>query len=335
MDSIGADALLRLMSGDECSAVATVPPTRICFGSGSTKCKAFVGALEAMIDKWGDAWWRQELVGFAGCSGGAIVALAACMRLNVAEMRSVVDNLDLGRLKGGFGVIGDGIRVCSRLGALSGEELMGMVDELIRSHTGRSAMTFAEMREATGGRDLVVVATSLRSRAPVYFSASTTPNETVSAAIRASCAIPYVFDPVRTSNDDVLVDGALSDPLPVAYFDAVHGSRSLGLYIRVSRPSAAVHGGGADFASTLGTFTSAVVSLLIETVGEEVVRKEAGRTVIVLCPDLGIRPETLSSDENERLLECGREAVRRWRGRPPNMLLRRLLLGQTVATSAR
>lgn len=301
----------------------SLPPTHLAFGSGSTKCMAFVGALEGFVERWGEEWLHGRVRGAAGCSGGCIVALAVVLGLRVEQMRTVVAEIDLGRLRGGMGVMGDVHRIVKRLGALMGEQLMLLVDTMIEKHTGIKAITFAQLSEHTG-RDLVIVASSLRDKCAIHFSARTTPDETVAAAVRASCAIPFVFDRVDTTDGDVLVDGALTDPLPVACFDAVPDVRALAFYLRIKPETR--HWEKPKMGENLRSFATQVISLLVDPAGENAVAKESHRTVVITVPDIGFAQMEVEHTDRKELLQCGVTAARAWSGNPQSLALRKLLL---------
>ena len=90
---------------------------------------------------------------------------------------------------------------------VSGETLAATINGLLKQKTGRPNTTFAELREyqereKTDGRQkrlrsLVVPAMCLRTQELVWFSYETTPSVSVAAAVRASSALPYIYDAVK------------------------------------------------------------------------------------------------------------------------------------------
>lgn len=117
------------------------------------------------------------------------------------------------------------------------------LDAWIRDLVG-DATTFEDVLE-THGTELVACASSVSTRKPVYFSARTHPTMRVRDALRASCAVPLVFPPVRVLGD-AYVDGGLTDNFPMAYARAAYGDA---LGVRVT----ALHGKDA-YARFLGRF---------------------------------------------------------------------------------
>ncbi len=64
------------------------------------------------------------------------------------------------------------------------------------------------------GIEVVICATSLTRRAPLYISSASHPDMSVMDALRMSCAIPLYFTPVVLGGE-VLVDGCITDCAPV------------------------------------------------------------------------------------------------------------------------
>jgi len=88
--------------------------------------------------------------------------------------------------------------------------------QAIASKLGKSSPALGDVAAAAGCH-VSLAATSLARRAPVYLSSSSHPDMLVRDALRASCAIPFFFTPVRdAASQDLLVDGCISDCTPLA-----------------------------------------------------------------------------------------------------------------------
>lgn len=124
-----------------------------------------------------------------GISAGAIVAAAYASGANPEEIARAGCSMrfgDVGRLRLG------------RLGLAGSECMNRFLERLLKTYR------FEQMRVPLG-----VLATDLGSGEPVTFAGS----GTVFEAIRASCAFPGLFQPVRY-NGRLLVDGVLSMAVP-------------------------------------------------------------------------------------------------------------------------
>lgn len=80
----------------------------------------------------------------------------------------------------------------------------------------RAEITFGDLEQG-GGKPLKIVATDLRRREPAIFEQNSRWGSSITQAIRASTAFPFVFRPVFIG-DTQLVDGGLASAAPVFLF---------------------------------------------------------------------------------------------------------------------
>ncbi len=168
-------------------------------GAGSVKCAAAIG-LRKVFQREG-----IELDMVVGCSAGSLYAASMALghdaqaieamtrRLwtrEITERRSAVATLRM-LLPGVFGF----------------DERFGLLDDRLVMERLRSA--FGEATFADAHFHLYIVATDLRNGEQVVLTRGSLVD-----AIRASLAIPLLFAP-QPIEDRLLVDGYLSDPLPV------------------------------------------------------------------------------------------------------------------------
>jgi NTE family protein len=131
-------------------------------------------------------------------------------------------------------------------------------------------------------------------------------------ALRASVALPFLFAP-KQIDGRLLVDGSLSDPLPVAA--APPGFTTVALGFRVPFPR------NAHSASRLATrVTAALSNNLLDA---RLAATDASNTVLML-PELPRRIGLFDTDAMPELIELGRQAAR---AALPRL---HLLLGQPV-----
>ncbi|HZN92587.1 MAG TPA: patatin-like phospholipase family protein [Myxococcales bacterium] len=157
----------------------------------------------------------------AGSSAGAIAAAFVAAGADPAAIERLVTDPKLAKL---MDVNLDDIHG----GLLDGKALYDHVDQVLRELTGIKdrPVTFADLKIPlqilstrmydTGDNDPM---TTVDSRKFV-FSQETTPNTPVALAVRASAAIPGVFDPVQmvdpmTGREVMLTDGGVIDNLPM------------------------------------------------------------------------------------------------------------------------
>ncbi len=168
--------------------MTTEPRPRIglALGSGSARGWSHIGVLRALADQSIAA----DVV--AGCSMGAIVG-AAYAAGRIEQLQTWALALD--RI-GVFGLIDLGLRG----GLIKGNRLLDFFHEHVAA-----GCEFSELSVSFG-----VVATDLASGEEVWLREGK-----VSDAVRASCAVPGLFQPVWR-DASFLVDGSLVNPIPVS-----------------------------------------------------------------------------------------------------------------------
>jgi NTE family protein len=168
-------------------------------GAGSVKCAAALGVLRVMRQ----AGITPDMV--VGCSGGALVAATAALGMEVETAVSLTQQLWTRDLtsKRSYRALLQAL-LPRRLGfdgrfGLRSDRLI-----LQRLHEAFGTQTFADT-----AIPLFITATDFATGEQVVLQ-----NGRLTDAIRASIAIPFVFAPWPV-NGRLLLDGYLSDPLPI------------------------------------------------------------------------------------------------------------------------
>lgn len=157
----------------------------VVLGSGGARGYAHIGALQVVVERGFD------IVAISGSSMGALVGgvyAAGCLDEYTAWVTGL-RHLDLLRLVD---------LSLSAGGAIRGEKVFAIVREMVGD------MQIEDLPVA-----YTAVATDLLAHREVWFQEGSLSN-----AIRASIAIPSLFTPV-VSGDQLLVDGALMNPVPI------------------------------------------------------------------------------------------------------------------------
>jgi len=169
----------------------------IVIGSGGILCAASLGLIKAL---------RREGLEpslAVGCSGGSLYASMIALGMNPESMLDKTSNLLKSDIVEGY--------TTNLKAAMSGEtkftETSGLVDDKLMLE--RLTAVFGEQTFADAKMPLFIVATEFHSGEMVIL----TEGRLVDAT-RASSAIPMVFPPI-TWGDKLLVDGAVSNPLPI------------------------------------------------------------------------------------------------------------------------
>lgn len=166
------------------------PPTRaprigLALGGGAARGFAHIGVIQALED----LRIKPQLV--VGTSAGSLVAALWASGRSGAELAALALGMDESALAD-WSFPGRGV--------IRGEALA----RYVRSQTGGRAIEQLPL-------PLGVVATDLDSGAPILFQRGD-----IGSAVRASSAVPAVFQPVRINGREY-VDGGLVSPVPVRF----------------------------------------------------------------------------------------------------------------------
>ncbi len=161
------------------------PRIGLALGGGAARGFAHIGVIQVLEE----AGIRPDLV--AGTSAGSLVAALYASGRTGAELGQIADRMDEATITD-WAFPGRGL--------FRGEALA----RFVREQTG--GRTIEQMRLPLG-----IVATDLDSGAPILFRQGDT-----GTAVRASSAVPAVFQPVRIGTREY-VDGGLVSPVPVRF----------------------------------------------------------------------------------------------------------------------
>ena len=236
----------------------------VAFGSGSTHGLAHIGVIQALEE----SGFAPDLL--VGTSVGSLVAALYASGKGGAELARVADAMDETALID-WAYPGRGL--------IRGEALAKFV------------------RDATGGRlieqmklPLGIVATDLDSGAAVLFRRGD-----AGTAVRASSAVPAVFQPVRIGTHEY-VDGGLVSPVPVRF------ARQMGAEVVIAVDISAAPEGNA---------TGDAMRMLLQTfaiMGRSINNFELRDADVVVRPRL---PGVSSADFSARKksIQAGRDAI--------------------------
>lgn len=162
------------------------PKIALALGGGAARGWAHIGVLKALDEE------GIEIGMIAGTSIGALVG-GCYFAGKLEELESFARSLTMRRMVAllDFTIGGGGMFAGMRLTKRMQEHLEGLSIEDL-------------------GRPFVAVATELRTGHEVWIESGS-----LITAIRASYALPGIFEPVRCNNR-ILVDGALVNPVPVS-----------------------------------------------------------------------------------------------------------------------
>ena len=180
-------------SAPAASEAAAAPPARpsraprvgLALGGGAARGFAHIGVIQVLEE----AGIRPELV--VGTSAGSLVAALYASGRGGTALAQLAQTMDEGAITDW---------VFPARGLIRGDALA----RYVREHT--AGRTIEQMPLPLG-----IVATDLDSGTPILFQRGDT-----GAAVRASSAVPAVFQPVRIGSREY-VDGGLASPVPVRF----------------------------------------------------------------------------------------------------------------------
>jgi NTE family protein len=240
------------------------PRIGLALGGGAARGFAHIGVIQVLEE----SGIRPDLV--IGTSAGSFVAALYAAGMNGRDLAALAHGLDEGALTD-WSFPGRGL--------IRGEALA----RYVREKTGN--LLIEQMRMPLG-----IVATDLSSGEGIVFRSGDT-----GAAVRASSAVPAVFQPVRIGANEY-VDGGLVAPVPVRY--ARQMGAELVLAVDISSPP--------DAAAPQDAMRMLLQTFSI--MGRSINQLELRDADIVLRPKMG---DVGSSDFGARLraIKAGREAA--------------------------
>jgi NTE family protein len=183
------------------------------FEGGGVKGIAYTSALEILEDKG----ILQNVERIAGTSAGAIVAAFLALGFTPKEMMEILKKTDFRKFKDeSFRVVGL-VNMLRKFGWFKGNEFQRWFENEISKKVPKG-MTFRQLKEIQGIRDLYIIGTNLNKGKSEIYSFEHAPDMKVSDAVRISMSIPLFFRAVKR-NKEVLVDGGVYYNFPLNLFD--------------------------------------------------------------------------------------------------------------------
>ncbi len=232
-------------------AVTAPPPPRpvkigLALGGGAARGFAHIGVIKALEAQG----IRPDLV--TGTSAGAVVAALYATGMNGFELNKLALTMDEATIADWALPFG------TRFGGwLKGEALQNYVNRLVNNRP------IEAMKLPLG-----IVATDLDSGAPILFQRGDT-----ATAVRASSAVPAVFQPVSIAGHDY-VDGGLVEPVPVDSARAMGADFVIAVNI------------SADPASQKNAGQSGVLLQTTAIMGQSINNLALARADVVIRPEL-------------------------------------------------
>lgn len=151
------------------------------------------------------------LKSITGCSAGAMFGTLLAIGYKHNEMQTIVNTINF---KEYININVDSILNFMRTKGLeTGNNLINLIKKCIKDKTGDENITFIQIKEKYN-INLQIGVTNLTKSKFELCNYTNTPNIQIHQAIRASIAIPFIFEPV-VIGDEIFCDGGLLDNLPI------------------------------------------------------------------------------------------------------------------------
>jgi NTE family protein len=179
-------------------------PHALVIGPGGTRAYYYLGALRALSENQ----LLNDIHTWVGVSAGALVSVLLAAGFTADQLYDESISTDLFSLV----QVNTFQSILASWGLMSTLPLEQRLTILLKAKLG-TVPSFRELYNLTG-QTVIVVASDLDARTPLYFSHETTPEVSVVEAVVASCTVPLLFSQ-RTYSGHRVIDGAFTDPYPL------------------------------------------------------------------------------------------------------------------------
>jgi NTE family protein len=323
-----------------CHAQPTSPYKNLVFEGAGIRGLAYGGAIEE-LEKQGILSGIEKV---GGTSAGAITALLLALDYTSNEITELVYQTDYNRFNSGrFFFLGGLYRMKKRYGWYRGDKFSAWLENAIRTKTGNSDITFAEL-QAQGYKALYITATCLNRQQLLVFSHESYPHMKIKDAVRISMSIPLYFEavfidqtgrviskPTPTAQLDLVMDGGITANFPIFLFDSLALSEqpeqripnpaTLGIRID-SEEQIVLDQGERNLVhhpvNSLQEYFQAFYIYVLENLNRpQLTDADWQRTISVSSAGIGPRVKRLSPAQKQALLDSGTKGVLEFLATPP------------------
>lgn len=197
----------------------------IVVAGGAVKVVSTIGCLKYLEENN----MISSIKNFVGTSAGAIMCLFMILGYKSSEIidflkevmkDKTVSTFDMSKI---FDII-------SEYGISDGSNLCEMLQRVLYKKIKQRDISFIDLAKKVG-KHLVICVSNLTDEREEFFSVDTCPETSIITAIKASCAIPFIFTPVKI-HDRLYIDGGMYNNFAIDYFKDHRLKDILGLNIR-------------------------------------------------------------------------------------------------------
>lgn len=177
---------------------------------GSLKCISQIGCIKYLEENN----MLNNIVNYVACSAGTIISLFLILNYTSDEIKDFfvknlndenIINIDPSQC----------VQILDTYGINDGKLINELIKRIIHKKLYIDDINFIELAKITG-KNFVVCVSNILDKTSEYFSLENTPELSVITAIRTSCSIPILFNPVKINNK-LYVDGGIYNNFPINY----------------------------------------------------------------------------------------------------------------------
>lgn len=204
--------------------------TSLVIAGGATKVISAIGVLRFLEEHT----MLSSVINLVGTSAGAVMCSFIALGYKSNEIidfleETICNDDTIKNIK-----VDDVFNIFNTYGLTCGDNITSFFKRMIVKKLGKEKeeITLMELAKLKG-KNLVICVSNLTKEMQEFWSVDTKPDIPLHVALRASCAIPLAFAPVRMG-DDIYLDGGLYDNFPVDYFNKnnMHLHNILGINIK-------------------------------------------------------------------------------------------------------
>ena len=298
---------------------------------GSIKGVCYLGSFNRLnemgilYDKNG----KLKFKGVAGTSVGSIAASMLAIGLPLDEINKIIFGLDMEKVfDKKFGWIRNLYNLLFNYGVAPGSYIDNFLADVIKKKTGDENYTIQQLYNDKGVK-LVIVATNLNEAKTVYFYPNAEDKKLsdipIKDAVRMSISIPFVFEPVKYHNNEI-VDGGVLDNYPLHVFDGKEpgcikarlnlvdpNPKVLGINIMTSENVESYDYIKRQEIKNIGDFSSMLIhSFMAENQRRLKIPSYWIRTLNIITPNFPVTQFALTKEQKEELIALGEKYTDRF-----------------------
>ena len=193
----------------------------VCLSGGGIKGISFVGALDFLQHK--SYININQINNWVGTSAGAMLCYLLTLGYSIHEIGEFILDFNFQTLESEISIDG----LLGSHGLNNGIKMIVLMSSFLKEKYDLEDINFFDHFKLTN-KKLTIIGTNFSKGIETVFNYENHPTMSVITAIRISCSVPVIFEPVLF-NGDYYIDGGLSNNFPLKYCNP---ETTLGIYIK-------------------------------------------------------------------------------------------------------